>query len=178
MGLQALETALHPCWSRFTAPYHAAPCSAITVCTHFSNPTACTSGSDGRVDAQALSRCLESSRLSSDAVCCDCPGDDNSVALSDTPDIYELPLHLGWAFHWHRKDSAESPAAGNQSRTQTLARRKLLLLWLSPQSAVSTMTHPLVHMLIFQHTLPEWTCCMYTKHTPIHTSRLQLVFNQ
>ena len=38
-----------------------------------------------------------------------------AMALSDTPAIYELPLHLGWAFHWPRKDSTVSPAAGSQS---------------------------------------------------------------
>lgn len=76
VGLQALEAALHPCWSRLTAPYHAAP--ALQRGLHpLLNPTACTSGSDGRADAQALPL-PGVVRLSSDAVCCDCPGDDNS----------------------------------------------------------------------------------------------------
>ena len=43
-------------------------------------------------------------------------------------------------------------------------------LWLSPQSAISTMVHPLLHMCIFGHTLLCVHICMHTKYTSAHTA--------
>lgn len=131
VGLQALEAALHPCWSRLTAPYHAAPAlqrGLHPLSTQQPAPQAQTEERTPRP-----SRCLELSASPRMLCAVIVQAMTIAMALSDTPAIYELPLHLGWAFHWHRKDSAESPAAGSPSRTQTLARRKLLLTSGSPR---------------------------------------------
>ena len=138
-------------------------------CTHFSiQQPAPEAQTEER--APRPSHCLESSASPRMLRAVIVRAMTTAMALSDTPAVYELPLHLGWAFHWHRKDSTVSPAAGTQSRTQTFTHRKLTPLWLSPQSAVSTTAHPLVHTLILQHTLLCGCICMHTKHTRTHTA--------
>ena len=158
------------------APYHETP--ALQCGLHpLLIPTACTSGSDGRV-APRPSRCGESSACPRMLCAAIVQAMIIAIARSDTAAIYELPLHLGWAFHWHRKDSTVSPAAGSHSRTQTFTRRKLFLTSGSPPRALFPPWPTLLCTRSFSSTRSCVDAFACTPSARVHTPRLQLVFNQ
>lgn len=151
------------------APYGETP--ALQCGPHpLLNPAACTSGSDRRVGTQALPL-PGVIRLSSDAVCRDCPGDDNSDGSVRHPSYLRAASAPGLGISLAQKGQhCVSRSRQSKLHTDLHSLETVAHLWLSPQSAASTMAHPLVHMFIFQHTLLCGHICMHIKHTCTHTA--------